>query len=98
VNLLITDLVVVDSIGVPAPNILFKINLHFSLKDQVLYPYKETDKTVTLYEGKSLNNRNFIITFLQEYLQKLFVSYFSTQSPPLRNTLGPPVHKLADAL
>jgi len=30
------------------------------------------------YEGKSLNNRNFIITFLQEYLQKLFVSYFST--------------------
>ena len=29
------------------------------------------------YEGKSLNNRNFIITFLQEYLQKLFVSYFS---------------------
>ena len=33
---------------------------------------------VKLYEGKSLNNRNFIITFLQEYLQKLFVSYFST--------------------
>jgi len=33
------------------------------------------------YEGKSLTNRNFIITFLQEYLQKLFVSYFSTQSP-----------------
>jgi len=31
-----------------------------------------------LYEGKSLNNRNFIITFLQEYLQKWFVSYFST--------------------
>ena len=31
-----------------------------------------------IYEGKSLNNRNFIITFLQEYLQKLFVSYFST--------------------
>jgi len=30
------------------------------------------------YEGKSLNNRNFITTFLQEYLQKLFVSYFST--------------------
>jgi len=33
---------------------------------------------VLSYEGKSLNNRNFIITFLQEYLQKLFVSYFST--------------------
>jgi len=31
-----------------------------------------------LYEGKSLNNRNFIVTFLQEYLQKLLVSYFST--------------------
>jgi len=31
-----------------------------------------------IYEGKSLNNRNFRITFLQEYLQKLFVSYFST--------------------
>jgi len=30
------------------------------------------------YEGKSLNNRNFITTFLREYLQKLFVSYFST--------------------
>jgi len=30
------------------------------------------------YEGKSLNNRNFIITFLQEYLQKLFGSYFLT--------------------
>ena len=30
------------------------------------------------YEGKSLNNKNFIITFLQEYLQKLFVSYFTT--------------------
>jgi len=36
---------------------------------------------ICMYEGKSLNNRNFIITFLQEYLQKLFVSYFSTQSP-----------------
>jgi hypothetical protein len=30
------------------------------------------------YEGESLNNRNFIIPFLQEYLQKLFVPYFST--------------------
>ena len=32
------------------------------------------------YEGKSLNNRKclLVITFLQEYLQKLFVSYFST--------------------
>jgi len=30
------------------------------------------------YECKSLNNRNFMITFLQEYLQKLFVSYFAT--------------------
>jgi hypothetical protein len=30
------------------------------------------------YEGKSLNNRNFIITFLQEYLYKFFVSYFLT--------------------
>jgi len=33
---------------------------------------------LVMYEGKSLNNRNFIITFLHEYLQKLFVSYFST--------------------
>jgi len=33
---------------------------------------------INKYEGKSLNNRNFIITFLQDYLQKLFVSYFST--------------------
>jgi len=33
---------------------------------------------IRMYEGKSLNNRNFIITFSQEYLQKLFVSYFST--------------------
>jgi len=30
-----------------------------------------------IYEGKSLNSKNFITTFLQEYLQKLFVSYFS---------------------
>ena len=37
--------------------------------------------SLLFYEGKSLNNRNFIITFLQEYLQKLFVSYFPTQSP-----------------
>jgi len=35
----------------------------------------------TIYEGKSLNKRNFIITFLQEYLWKLFVSYFWTYSP-----------------
>jgi hypothetical protein len=30
------------------------------------------------YEGKSLNNSNVIITFVQEYLQKLFVSYILT--------------------
>jgi hypothetical protein len=30
------------------------------------------------YEGESLNNRNFIIPFLKEFLQKLFVPYFST--------------------
>ena len=54
--------------------------------------------TIYIHEGKSLNNRNFIITILQECLQKLFVSYFPKQSPPLRNTPGPPVHKLADAL
>jgi hypothetical protein len=29
-------------------------------------------------EGKSLNNSNLIVAFLQEYLQKLFLSYFST--------------------
>ena len=65
-------------------------------RNKVIFPSLPT--IIMNYECKSLNNRNFIITFLQEYLQKLFVSYFSTQSPPLRNTLGPPVHKLADAL
>ena len=51
------------------------------------------------YEGKSLNNRTFIlvITLLQKYLQKMFVLFFDIV-PLLRNTLGPPVHKLADAL
>ena len=37
--------------------------------------------TIYIHEGKSLNNRNFIITILQECLKKLFVSYFPTQSP-----------------
>jgi len=61
--------------------------------------------SLTLYEGKSLNNRNFIITFLQEYLQKLFVSYFSTQSPcfathlvHLSTTLRMPSRKKLDLL
>ena len=55
---------------------------------------------VLTYEGESLNNRKFIlvITFLQEYLQKLFASYFFDIVLLLRSTLGPPVHKLADAL
>ena len=50
------------------------------------------------YEVKSLNNRNFIITFLQEYLQKFIRVLFFDTVPPLRNTLGPAVHKLAGAL
>jgi hypothetical protein len=37
-----------------------------------------SSKMAHIYEGESLNNRNFIIPFLQEYLQKLFVPYFST--------------------
>ena len=52
----------------------------------ILYLYildSRESKHVALeqYESKSLNNRNFIITLLQEYLQKLFLPYFSTQSP-----------------
>ena len=46
-----------------------------------MYIYIHTYIYTGIYEGKYLNNRNFIIIFLQEYLQKLFVSYFSTWSP-----------------
>ena len=55
-----------------------------------------TDKISSLlkYEGKSLNNRNFIITFLQEYLQKLFVSpCFATHSVHLSTSLRMPSRK-----
>jgi len=70
----------------------------YSLLDNVEKYGTARQATDAIYEGKSLNNRNFIITFLQEYLQKLFVSLFFDVVPLLRNTLGPPIHKLAEAL
>jgi len=45
---------------------------------------------------KSLNNRNFIITFYKSTYRNFCVLFFDIV-PLLRNTLGPPVHKLADA-
>jgi len=50
------------------------------------------------YEGKSLNNRSFIVTvFTRVLIESVCVLCFDIV-PLLRNTLGPPVHKLADAL
>jgi len=49
------------------------------------------------YEGKSLNKRNFIIIFTRVLIEIVCVLFFDIV-PLLRNTLGPLVHKLADAL
>jgi len=49
-----------------------------------------------LYEGKLLNNRNFIVNFY-ESTNTNCVLFFDTV-PLLCNALGLPVHKLADAL
>jgi hypothetical protein len=43
-----------------------------------LYCCINTSDDISIYEGTSLNNRNLLITLLQEYLEKVFVSYFST--------------------
>jgi len=48
------------------------------IRYKCLIAFIRIQKKTELYGGKSLNNKNFIIAFLQEYLQKLFVSYFST--------------------
>jgi len=53
---------------------------------------------IYMYKGKSLNNRNFIITFFTRVLTEIVCVLFFDTVPLLRNTLGPPVHKLADAL
>ena len=52
------------------------------------------------YEGKSLNNRKFYTRknfFTRVLTESVYVLFFDIV-PLLRNTLGPPVHKLADAL
>ena len=54
--------------------------------------------TASLYEVKSLNNRNFIITFFTRVLTEVVYVLFFDTVPLLRNTLGPRAHKLADAL
>jgi hypothetical protein len=51
-----------------------------------------------MYECDSLNNRNFIITFFRRALIEIVCLLFFHIVPLLRNTLGPPVHTLADAL
>ena len=54
------------------------------------------------YEGtcKSLNNRKFFTRnkFFTRVLTEIVCVLFFDIVPLLRNTLGPPVHKLADAL
>jgi len=50
------------------------------------------------YEGKSLNNMNFIVLFFTRVLIEIACVLFLAIVPLLRNTLGPPVHKLVDAL
>ena len=60
----------------------------------------KTRCTCVTYEGKSLNNRKFYIRknfFTRVFTEIVCVLFFDTV-PLLRNTLGPPVHKLADAL
>ena len=53
-----------------------------------------------LYEGKSSNNRKFYTrnNFFTRVLTEIVCVLFLDIVPPLRNTLGPPVHKLVDAL
>jgi len=53
-----------------------------------------------IYEGKSLNNRKFYIrnNFFTRVLTEIVCVLFFDIVPLLRNTLGPSVHKLADAL
>ena len=55
---------------------------------------------VTTYEGKSLNNRKFCTrnNFFTRVFKEIVCVLFFDIVPLLRNTLGPPVHKLADAL
>jgi len=63
----------------------------FTLTDSVL---------LRMYEGKSLNNRKFYTrnNFFTRVLTEIVCVLFFDIVPLLRNTLGPPVHKLADAL
>jgi len=49
------------------------------------------------YEGKSLSNRSFIITFYKSTYRNCLCFIFDI-FPLLLNTLGPPVLRLADAL
>jgi len=53
-----------------------------------------------MYEGKSLNNRKFYTrnAFFTRVLTEFVCVLFFDIVLLLRNTLGPPVHKLADAL
>jgi len=55
---------------------------------------------VRYYEGKSLNNKKFYTcnNFLTRVLTEIVCALFFDIVPLLHNTLGPPVHKLADAL
>ena len=52
------------------------------------------------YEGKSLNNRKFYTrnNFFTRVLTEIVCVLFFDTVPLLRSTLGPPAHKLADAL
>jgi len=54
----------------------------------------------SIYEGKSLNNRKFYTrnNFFTRVRTEIVCVLFFDIAPLPRNTLGPPVHKLADAL
>ena len=57
-------------------------------------------KKKQIYEGKSLNNRKFYTrnNIFTSVLTEIVCVLFFDIAPLLRNTLGTPVHKLADAL
>jgi len=63
-------------------------------------PKDKYTKLKHIYEGKSLNNRKFYTrnNIFTRVLTEIVCVLFFEIAPLLRNTIGPPVHKLADAL
>ena len=55
-------------------------------------------KFLPIYEGKSLKEEEFYNNVFTRVLTKIVCVLFFDIVPLLRNTLGPPVYKLAEAL